>query len=272
MKRYYTLFYLLFVLLIMGAFAAMAQNDYGLTILGIVAFVFSGVFFIELISISMTKKTDEVEFDLSYFLEMASLGLLSGILAMRVFYIHFSFVEQIFGVAGLVLIIVYVLKAIRSYRMNRAKSNLMALLVLLFHSSIVFYIASMISVAFFPALSEPAGGVAFAFLLLFIVMNFVRKKIMIGGEKVSAFTFVSRFKDSSVVLMILFFMFTGFMGLTKIEVLPKMYSDEFPQVYFKMVNAAETGKEDPIDGKYRHEEFKEKYDEFVNRHSGSDKK
>jgi hypothetical protein len=47
--------------------------------------------------------------------------------------------------------------------------------------------------------------------------------------------------------------------------LPKLYSDQFPQAYFKLVNNAETGKEKPVNGKYRHEEFKAMYDQFVER-------
>jgi hypothetical protein len=42
-----------------------------------------------------------------------------------------------------------------------------------------------------------------------------------------------------------------------------MYSDEYPQAYFKLVNNAETGKEKPVNGKYKHQEFKRRYDDFV---------
>ncbi|MDH4058366.1 MAG: hypothetical protein OEU76_06355, partial [Cyclobacteriaceae bacterium] len=109
-------------------------------------------------------------------------------------------------------------------------------------------------------------------LILFVGLSLASKQFMIDGEKISSIRFVSRFRDRSVLLITLFLIFTAYMGLTKIEILPKMYSDEFPQVYFKMVNDAEMGKEEPIDGKYKHERFKEKYDEFVSRQSGSDKK
>jgi hypothetical protein len=51
-----------------------------------------------------------------------------------------------------------------------------------------------------------------------------------------------------------------------------MYSDEFPQAYFELVQQAELGKEQPINGKYRHEEFKEKYELLISRHIHSDKK
>jgi hypothetical protein len=121
----------------------------------------------------------------------------------------------------------------------------------------------MITVAFFPSLSEPAGGTAFALILAFILISLLKREIMVGSEKVSGFSAVARFKDSSVLLIILFLLFTSYMGFTKIGVLPKMYSDEFPQTYFELVNQAESGKEKPINGKFKHEDFKEKYDLFV---------
>lgn len=268
MKNYNPLYYLLFVLLIMGAFASMAQNDYGQKILGVVAIAFSVLFLIQFASFLLQKEKGDVGDGLEVF----CLVVLSAILAMRIFYIRFPYVELVFGGAGLLLVLVYGWKLIRSYRENQPKSKLMALLVLLFHASIIFYIVSMITAAFVPSLSEPAGGAGFGLVIIFIFIGLVRKEIMIEGEKISVFKYVTRFSDRSVVLLALFLIFTAYMGLTKIEVIPKMYSNEFPQVYFKMVNAAETGKEEPMNGKYKHEEFKEKYDGFVNRHSGSDKK
>ncbi len=269
MNKYATYYYLLFVLLITGAFASMAQNDYGVKVLGLVAVAFSLLFLIQLVS-SFTKK-DESK-DMSGVIELFSLFLLSAILALRVFYIRFPFVEFFFGGAGLLLVLIYVRKLMRTYRLDRHTSKMMAWLVLLFQASIILYIVSMITVAFIPSLSEPAGGAAFALILAFILMSLIKKEIMVGNEKVSAFSFVARFKDCSVLLIILFLLFTAYMGFTKIGVLPKMYSDEFPQAYFELVNQAETGTEKPVNGKFKHEEFKESYDRFIERNSGASKK
>ncbi len=72
--------------------------------------------------------------------------------------------------------------------------------------------------------------------------------------------------------MTLFVLFTAYMGLTKINILPKMYSDEYPQAYFELVKQAEAGEEKLVNGEYKHEEFKEMYDGFVSRNSVSDQK
>jgi hypothetical protein len=55
------------------------------------------------------------------------------------------------------------------------------------------------------------------------------------------------------------------MGLTKVDLIPRMYSDQFPQAYFELVNRAESGEERPVDGAYQHEKFKAAYDRFVRR-------
>lgn len=78
-------------------------------------------------------------------------------------------------------------------------------------------------------------------------------------------TIIANFKDHSLLLMSLFVAFFLYFSLTGLDVLPKLYSDDFPQAYFDLVNKAETGGEIPVNGKYRHEEFKAMYDAFVNR-------
>ncbi len=72
--------------------------------------------------------------------------------------------------------------------------------------------------------------------------------------------------------MALFVLFTVYMGLIKIDLLTKMFSDEYPQAYFQLVNRADEGLEDPLNGKYQHQEFKEMYDRFVSRHGSEEKK
>jgi hypothetical protein len=142
-------------------------------------------------------------------------------------------------------------------------------MILLFYASIIFYTLSMVTVPFIPLLTEPLGGLAFFLVIVFAVLSFVKKKLMVEGEMVTGLNYIARFKDKAVLLMALFILFTSYMVLTKIGAIPKMYSDEYPQAYFELVNQAEMGKEKPVEGKYRHEEFKRKYDQFVERNTAT---
>jgi hypothetical protein len=267
-KKYNPLYYLLFVLLIMGSFASMAQNDYGIKILGGVAISFAVLFAVQF-SLHFTRKGYDRTLGA---IESISLVFLSVVLACRVYFIRFQFVEIIFGIAGVALIIVYLLKLKDAYTDLRSKNSTIAFLVAAFYGSIVLYAVSMTIVPFVPQLAEPVGGLAFGLLLLFVGVGFSKRNTMIDGEKASAFSYVARFRDRSIVLLSLFLLFTAYMGLTKIDALPRMYSDKFPQAYFELVRQAESGVEKPVDGKFKHEEFKEMYDRFVNRHVGSGKK
>jgi len=268
MSRYNPYYYLLFVLLIFGAFASMAQNDYGIKILGGSAFVFGLLFLIQLISeLKSKRKTDVI-----VVAELFGLTVIAIILSLRVFYIRFPFVEIVFGLVGLILLAAYSLRLFSTWQNLQSKNRTLAILLVMFHGSILCYVASMTFVPFVPALADPLGAAGLLLLLLFLVIGWLKREMLVEGEKLSAFTFVARVRDRSIVLIALFLLFTAYMGLAKIDFIPKMYSDEFPQKYFELVNQAESGEEKPVEGRYKHEEFKEMYDKFIKRHVSSDKK
>lgn len=263
MKNYYTLYYLLFVLIIMGAFASMAQNGYGLVILGAVSFAFSLTFLFQLID----KKQKP---DISSSIELFGLFLISFILGLRVFYIHFPFVEMLFGFAALLLIMVYVQKMIRQFNWFKQKNIILAILIVVFFLSIIFYFISFASVPFVAQFSGGVGIVAFVLLVGFLIAGFLLRNFLIDGENVTVFKTVLRFRDNSVLVLSLFFLFTLYAGLTRAGVLPKIYSDEFPQAYFELVNKAESGKELPVNGKYKYQNFKDRYDQFLKHNNSKD--
>lgn len=267
MSRYNPYYYLLFVLLIFGAFASMAQNDYGIQILGYVALAFSIIFLLQFIFEIRKKRMDVITV-----VELGSLVVLSVILFMRVFYLRFPFVEVLFGMAGLVLISSYLIKLALTWSRLKAKNKTMGILMILFMGSIIAYVISMTVVPFASTLAEPTGALGFVLLLLFLVVAFFKRDMIVDGERLSAFIFVTRLKDRSIVLATLFLLFTAYMGLTRVGAIPKMYLDQYPQAYYNLVNRAESGAEQLEAGKFRHEEFKEKYERFIQRHIRNESK
>ena len=267
MNRYNPYYYLLFVLLVFGAFASMAQNGYGITILGGVALAFGIIFLLQFIEAVKESKIERMKI-----VEPVSLAILSFILFMRVFYIWFPFVEVLFATAGLGLIGSYLIKMSGSWNALRPKDKRMGGLVLLFQSGILLYILSLTITPFVPALAQPSGALAFGLLITFLLMGYIKGEFLVDGEKLTVITYVLRLKDRSVVLGTLFLMFTAYLGLTQAGLLPKMYLDKFPQAYYQLVNQAESGVEKSVNGKFRHEAFKEKYDLFIDRHAVTKKK
>jgi hypothetical protein len=243
----------------MGAFASMAQNSYGLKIMGAVAFVFGLLFLIEFISALQEKGKK----DIYRLIEPACLLILSVIFALRVFYIYFSFVELLFVTAGAVLVLIYTRKMILRYRNMKPKNNMLALLILIFHLSIILFLVSLLIVPFSQKISEITGVIAFILLLIFIITGLFKKDLLVAGEIVSPLKMVTHFKDHSIIIVSLFLLFSLYVGFSKAGLIPGIYSDEFPQAYYKLVDDVASKNEKPADGKYKYEKFKEQYDQFL---------
>lgn len=259
MRRYNTLYYLLFVLIVMCAFASMAQNDYGMTILGLAAASFSVIFLFQLIS-ALSKKYQHAIYEI---VEISCLFVLSAIMAMRVFYIRFEFVEYVFALAGITLIVVYLQKMLSAYTVAKSANKNLSVLILIFYGSVVLYLISMITVPFLPSVSEPIGIAAAVLMISSSIGNLALGTILVNNEKTTGYQFVLKLRDRSMVLLTLFLLFSFYMAFTKINVVPKLYSDEFPQSYYQLVNQAEMGKEIQLKGKFKHETFKENYEKFL---------
>ena len=268
MSRYNTTYYLLILLLMTGAFASMAQNGYGIKIMGGVAATFGAVFLIQGIQVVMKKGIN----DPMLLIELFSLTLMATILSMRTFYIYFPYVEIIFGFSGLTLILVYVRKMMIAYPTVHNQSAYLSSMVLLFYGSIILFIFSMAVTPFLPWLAEPAGIIAFGLIVIFTLYSFVKNEVLFDGEKVTAIRMATQAEHRTVVLLSIFVLFSLYIGLNKINLIPGIYSDEFPQAYFELVNNAETGEENSAYGTFTHESFKELYDEVINKHTGAFKR
>ena len=265
MKKYNPLFYLLFILLVMGTFASMAQNSYGLNIIGAVAFIFGLVFLIELVSLLRSKN----DVNITSFIEPACLVIVSVVLGFRIFYIYFSYIEWLFGIATIVLVMFYFMKMITRFRYFQKRSKYLGIMVLTFHLGIIFFLASLTLVLFSPATAQVTGGIALLLLLCFVVTGLIRKQVLVEGNNLSSFKMVVNFKGHSIILATLILLFSLYFGLNRVGVLPAIYSDEYPKAYFELVDQASSGKEKPIHGRYKYHEFMEKYDQFLKDNSGN---
>lgn len=259
MKKYNPIYYLLFILLVMGAFASMAQNSYGIKIMGGVAFAFGLVFLIQLISL-IIKKDKIVGYT---FIEAACLFLLSSIFGLRVFYIYFPFIELLFVAAAVLLGFVCVVKMINRFRHLQSKNSFLAIMVVIFHLSIILFLASLALVPYVPKVAEFISAISFVLLLGFIVAGFFKKDMLVEGEKVSAFRVVRLFKDHSVIIVSFLLLLSLYVGLNRIGVVPGIYTDEYPRAYYELVNQATSKMEKSVNGKYKYEDFLEKYNQFL---------
>lgn len=259
MKKINLIYFLLFILLVMGTFASMAQNSYGLKLMGAVAFVFSGLFLIELIGVL----TREGRKDGLMIAEMIAMIPFAAIFGCRIFNIYFPFIEWVFVAAGAGLLFFYVRKLFIRYRRLAEKNQRLARLGFIFHLSIILFLLSMVVSPFGLKATEWPGMAGFVLLLIFIIGALIRKIYLVDGNNVTAVQMITGYRDHSIVLALLFFLFSLFISLNKAGFVPGIYSDEYPRAYFKLVNDATTGKEKAVDGKFKHEEFIDQYEKFI---------
>lgn len=261
MKTYHTIYFLLFVLLIMGAFASMAQNSYGLKLLGFVAIAFGLLFLYQFGKHLMKKEGRDVFTEV----ELISLSTLSFIYALNVFNVHSLITELIFVAAALVLALIYIKKLIDAWHKLKAGNRALALLIATFYVSIILFIIHLITGLYSPMVSKLAGVAGFLVMIIFLVGAIMKGSFIVEGESISAFKWIIDTKDRSGLLISIFAMMAVYLGLSSAGVLPQLYVDDLPQAYYEMVKSSGSGVEQKIDGKDKHELFKTEYQKFIKR-------
>jgi len=259
MRKYQSLYYLLFVLLVMGAFASMAQNTYGLNLLGVVALIFSGLFIVQFIRL-FNKNDNRNTITL---IELAAMSVIGILFSLRIFYIRFAFVELLFVIAVMVLCFVYAQKMTDQFRRRKMESLPLAYKILLFHLSLLLFLISLLAMPFNQPIGEIAGVLAFILLMAFVVAGLFSKPVILNGVHETPFSAVLKSRDHALLLICLFFLFSLYSGLTRVGVLPPVYSDEYPQGYFRMLNEVPKASSDRDSIARQARDFKKKYDDFV---------
>jgi hypothetical protein len=267
MKSYNTVYYLLTVLLIMGAFASMAQNSYGMPIVSAVCMAFGLIFLIQFFQSLRSNEPNRTEQAIEFFV----LFILALIFTLRTLQIYFPFIEWIFVAAALVLALNYLTRLRHWFHLINSKNKALARLILIAYLSIVLFCIAMVEITFKPRIARWTGGFALVLVFIFLLTSLLRGQFLIEGEKKSAFSVIAGFKDRLYLLLSLFIIFSLYFGLSSSGILPKLYSNKYPQAYFELVNNAETGKEKPAEGgEFKYQEFKKSYDQFVDRNMKKD--
>lgn len=261
MNRVYTLYYLLIVCLILGTFAAMAQNHYGQIVLGLVAFGFGLIF--------SYHTWCQIRLKNNSFWSVAEpigLGLLSVILGLRVFYIYFPYAEIIFIVAGSLLVLIYLRMCIVRNKITEDEHPLWYKFDLFYYGSIVLFLCALILAPFFYSVSFIAGAVAFILLAIFIGMTYYNRTLSWRGEVINPLYWLRIKQDHSTILLIVFILFSFYQAMIRTSVFPAMYNDEMPQVYYELIQKKSSRLIQSDGHTWDYNTFKAAYDQLVERH------
>jgi hypothetical protein len=242
MKSYNTIYYLLTVMLILGGFASMAQNDYGMLILSGVSIAFALIFLVQLIrTFSSGMGTDP-----SLRPEFFALFLLAALFALKSFQLY-----------------IYFNRMIRHYRQYDSKNRIFAILLAAFYLAVVVFFLAMAMTSFNAGWVKITGGIALILIFGALLFSLFNGNFLVMGEKTTSVKTIAGFRDRYFLLISLFILFAIYIGFTASGVLPKLYSDKYPQAYYQLVNRAESGKEKPVDGRFEYETFRKNYEQLL---------
>jgi hypothetical protein len=255
MNRAVTIYFLLFMLLITGAFASMAQNNYGFVLIGFVALCFALFFLVQLFN----KFRGTGKRSLSSLAELSALLVLSLAAAVNAFHIPVPFFGYLAMAAALVLAVVYLNSLISSIR--DGKSNTWTVL---YYAGVLLFLFSFALNAFVPVVAVYAELLAFVCLLIFLVGRMIIPMIKSGWSLEKVLDLVGGFRNRSFLVASLFFCMALYGLAVRAGALPPLYSDAYPKVFFDM-----TGTGEVAEGGNRTAtspaQFKEAYERFVSR-------
>ena len=259
MRTRNTLFFFLFLALVTGTFASVARNDYGLRLvtfacLGLAATI---AFFL----FQRFKKTAPAEI-----VESAALMGLFILLALRASYIYFPFAEHLAVGVSAILSFFYLYRCIKTYKGLANQNKFLGISLGLYYLSITFFTAALAVRALTAGLAPVAVTIGAAALSGFLVMAVIRKKHLLAGEETTVWSYVGKLKDHSFYLVVGFFCMWLFMAGNSLGVVPPLYTGTVPGVYVELVEKAESGEENPKDGQYDHDRYREAMEKFLERH------
>lgn len=255
-------------LILVGLFATMAHNSYGFTLIGMSCFGLALLYIVQISWIlledfSGIEKKDAI--DISELLLLAIMILLFG---FRAFYIHIPFGDLIFITVCGMLILVYSLITSGIYNTAKNENPALARDVFFFYSSIILFLLSLSIRIINPSLSAVIGAFGILASVPFLFEVFRQKKYDFAGKSTTIFQFVLASRNKAGILFLFFIFSVLYVGLTNFKIIPAIGNADKPKTYIDLINQAETGKEKPVNGKYKHEIYKEYMDKFLKKHGG----
>ncbi len=260
-RQYNSLVYILFLVIVIGAFASMAQNEYGVKLLAGGCFGFSVLFLIKLWRI---KTFSDSLFQKSWLTqELAIMSLIMLLFGLRALRIRFSFVEIVFVITVVIMIIFYVryLNILNAkYRTNKTLTFSFSLV----YGSIILFFLSMSLTFLNEGISVVLGAASFSFIIGFWVLYFLKgPATILNEERVLIIPEMFKFRTLSPIIFTMIIMISVYVGLNKVNMIPDIYTGELPVRYMDLEQKALKGELEPVDGVFKHDIYWEEYQKFL---------
>ena len=260
-RRFTTLIYLFFLVIVVGAFAAIALNEYGVQLMAIGCFGFSLIFLLKLYSIYSVEKPRLPKRLLIQ--EYGLMALVMALFGLRALRIRFAFVEWVFVLTTLLMVFTYFryLRIVwQEYKTNK----------ILLHSFSFLYISIMVfflslSLTFFgQGITVALGALSFALSLGFVAWYFWNgRATLFKEERVNLFREVFKYINLSPVILVMLWLISIYMGLFQANLIPPIYTGEVPVRYEDLLERSLRGERELINGVPKHEVYWDEYQNFL---------
>ncbi len=255
MRKNIVLYYLLLLLLVMGAFASMALNSYGILLMSYVALGFGLMFLFELFLLLPKEEEMTATYKISLAIELA---VLSGLCLL--YFLHGIAVEFPFSLLMRFVFFV-ILFGVNGYHMIRAMYYAKQTPLKVKGSIALYFMALLLFIAssHLPFIeSWIVILLAIACLLSFVVFGWWKGQVILNGEETSAWTKVMQFRNKSGIQVIFFAFASFYFLLSSVQILPPLYNGSLPNGYSKVVQQwqQDKSKADPGD-------FEQAYKKFI---------
>ncbi len=253
MKKNIVVYYLLMLLLVMGAFASMALNSYGVALMSYAAAGFGIALLYELILLLPRRAALAALEGSMMGLELFSLSVLCFLYAASGLMISVPLSDKVtyFFLVMLAGINIFNLFQTRK-QINEGPFGFRMSLLLYFIALILLVAAAVFrgNLAMYMSLA------AFSCLVGFLVLGW--RAVIIEGEETSAVQKVQRFRNKSGLQLVGFGLIIAYYSLNTLHMLPPLYFGSMPNGYAKVVT--QQGKDSKLpDPKV----FEEAYKRFI---------
>jgi hypothetical protein len=256
MRKNIILYYLLLLLLVMGSFAAMALNSYGILLMSYVALGFGLVFLFELLLLLPKEEEMTKFYKASLAMELVALSGLCLLYFLRGISVEIPYSSLLKLVLFTLLFGVNIYHLVRAWHYAKTTPLKVKGSIALHFLALLLYIAGNYL---------PAGGawvtimLAMACQLAFVVFGWWKGWVIINGEETTAWKKVIQFRNKSGIQLIFFTLASLYFILNSANLLPPLYNGSLPNGYSKVVGQwqKDKTKPDPTDFEQAYKKFLE---------------
>ena len=250
MRQSTFIFFLVFSFSVFGAFAALAKHDYGFVILSIGCLLFSIAFLIEIFRTWRSPATPLHRAVLVA--ELLSLAFISLLFFSKIFLFLFIGINTLYFVVVSILIITTLLRITIGAKFSDPDKESNITRISIFSSLLLFLVADGYSKLFYhEALWLLLAGLLVAFVSLSLAV--LRKQINIRENR-------------PIWLLFGYMLFACYTLMVEYRQTDEVSFRRLPSQYVKLFYDAESGREQPVNGKYQYQIYLEGRDKFIGKY------